>query len=234
MIEVRIPSSAKGLRIKHFKSMSAVPIESETLTKDDVTYFAEAVRSASNSLVFLSDFTGLRYGQLLDFTTSDIRKMTSSALKAISEMNLDIKLPESIVLGGKKFNRVDPDKIGIGWHIDFADTSITKDPVRMACLFYLPEGYNYSDMDENGNITHPIASRYELFDEEFPLELFIASANFFLRKSLRSTRASMVKQLTRERTRRKISSALQKLSLFYGRLQLKRLWKHLTLRGNKR
>lgn len=181
-IEVKMPGSAKDLRIKHFASMAFAPVN------DNPT--------DSEKILFLSTFTGLRYNQCLDFRINDVNKMTALALRAIAQMDLKSKLPKEITIGKQKFYLVDPNKVGIGWHIDMNNSAkknwIKKDPVRLACLFYLPEGFNYSDIDENNNITHPIDSRYQLFADEFPLDLFIRASGFFLSRSLNSMMKSMV------------------------------------------
>lgn len=206
MTEVKIPTNAKGLRIKHFASMSYVP--------------QEDFKDEGESLLFLAEFTGLGYNKMLDFTVKDIKKMTATAIKAMASMDLVSPLPKTIKLDGQVFNLVDPDKAGIGWHIDFKNSSIKKDPVRLACLFYLPDGYSYSDVDENGNIKFPIASRYELFEKEFPLDIFIRCANFFLKRSLTSTKRSMVIEIANQKAN-KISMGLKVLNLFNGKRPLK-------------
>lgn len=204
MIEVTLPRGPKELRIRHFKSMAVVPQEDKGM--DEQT-----------QILFLADFLGIKYNQVLDFTTKDIRKMVSLAMSALSKMDLTSKIPETITLGGKKFYKADPSKVGIGWHIDFRACNIQKDPVRLACLYYLPEGYNYSDVDANGNITHPIDSRYDLFEAEFPLDLFIRSSDFFLRQSLRSMKRSMVLKIATSKAKKKTSLVLRKINPFSGR-----------------
>lgn len=202
-IEVRLPRNSKELRIKHFASMAMLPVKDFSTDRDRI--------------LFLSEFLGLHYNEVLRFRISDIAKMAKHAAKAISKMDLTSALPETIELKGQRFCLVDPDKIGIGWHIDFSATSIKKDPVRLACLFYVPEGFNYSDVDQNGNLEHPIASRYDLFEREFPLDLFIRSSDFFLRKSLHSIRRSMVQESARKKLRKTISSAVKRLNPFNGK-----------------
>lgn len=174
-----------------------------------------------DSLLFLAEFTGLGYNRMLDFTLKDIKTMRDTALKAMATMDIVSKLPKSITLKDQTFYLVDPDKVGIGWHIDFNNSSIKKDPVRLACLFYLQEGYSYSDVDENGNIKFTIASRYELFKEEFPLDLFIRCSNFFLKRSLTSTERSMVREIAKTKAVNKISTGIQVLNLFSGKRRLK-------------
>lgn len=177
-IEVKIPRNAGELRIKHFSAMALAPVGEFT--------------HADEGLYFLAEFLGLRYNQVLDFLVDDIKKMIAHVLSAYSHMKVDGDPPKEIELGGKKFYLCDPAKVGIGWHIDFKNCNIKKDPVRMACLFYLPEGYNYSDIDVNNNITHPIDSRYQLFADEFPLETFIKAAGFFLKRSVNSILKEML------------------------------------------
>jgi hypothetical protein len=213
MTEAKIPTNAKGLRIKHFASMSYVPQEKAENEKE---------LDESESLLFLAEFTGLGYNKMLDFTVSDIKKMTATAMKALATMDLVSELPKTIKLGGQSFYLVDPEKVGIGWHIDFKKASIVKDPIRLACLFYIPEGYNYSDVDENGNIKFPIASRYTLFRDEFPLDLFIRCSNFFLKRSLTSTKRSMVREIAIKKKTNRISSGLRVLNLLNGKRLLRR------------
>lgn len=203
MIETKMPGSAKDLRIKHFESLSLIP--------------EEGIKTDRQMLTFLSGFTGLKYSQLLHYTPKQLCKMTELAMRAISKLDTASPLPKTLKLKGQNFYLSDPDKIGIGWHIDWSKCNIKKDPVRMACLFYLPENYDYSDQDANGNITHPIASRYDLFAEEFPLDLFMRCSAFFLVKSLRSKRRSMVLQIAERRTQERVSLAIRLINPFSGK-----------------
>jgi len=203
MIEVKMPGKGKDLRIKHFESMGHVP--------------ELGLRTDREKITFLAAFTGLNYSQVLQYTPIQIRKMSSLALSAIAKMDLTSKLPDTITLQGQEFYRVDPDKAGIGWHIDYSNCDIKKDPVRLACMFYIPVGYNYSDVDENGNILYPISSRHAMFAEEFPLELFMRSATFFLERSLKSTRRSMVLKTAERRLRQRVSLVAKVLNPFNGK-----------------
>jgi len=207
MIEYKMPKGPNELRIKHFACLPLLPKDGFSTDRERVS--------------FLAEFTGLRYGQILDFTEPDIHKMAAHAVNAISKLDLKTELPKRIKLGGKAFVLVDPEKIGIGWHIDFRNSSIATDPVRLACLFYIPENFNYSDIDENGNLVHDIASRHELFEAEFPLDLFMRSSTFFLNKSLHSIRRSMVRQIIAKKAKRKIVSLLRSLHLFNGKRRSK-------------
>jgi hypothetical protein len=202
-INVSIPTVASKLRIKHFAAMQHVPIDGFNNDKDRIA--------------FLAKFTGLRYGQVLDFTPVQIQRMTEHAMQAISTLDLISALPEAIELEGTTYKLVDPDKVGIGWHIDFSSCDIAKDPVKLACLFYLQEGYNYSDVDENGNIKFPIDSRYDLFAKSFELSLFMRCASFFLRKSLSLTSELMVQNLKSKKASERISFLIKVLNPSNGR-----------------
>lgn len=208
-IEVRIPTNPKDLRIKHFKSMSFFSA-SQTEFK-----------TIQESMFFLSAFTGLPYNVLMDFRAADIKKMAAAALNAISKLDLISKLPEEIKLAGTTYYLVQPDKVGIGWHIDFKSCNIEKDPVRLACMFYLQKGYNYSDVDENGNIKFPIDSRYKVFEEHFPLDLFIRTAGFFLSRLISSTQKELLAET--KGIRKRISLARVIMNPSSGKRLLKQL-----------
>lgn len=204
-IVVKISTNAKDLRIKHFKCMAFVP--------------ANEFKQAKESLFFLAAFLNLRYNQMLDFKASDIKKMTAAALNALSKLDLVTDLPKELTLAGTTYYLVDPKSIGIGWHIDFNNCSIEKDPVRLACLFYVQKDYNYSDVDANGNIVYPIDSRHKIFEEHFPLNIFIKASGFFLSRSLHSIRKSMV--LENQKTKTKISLIGKILNPLNGRQRLR-------------
>lgn len=208
-IEVKIPTNPKDLRIRHFASMALMP-QKEIMYGDEGVYF-------------LSSFTGVRYHKLMDFRVDDIRVMIATARATLSKMKLTSKLPERVTFAGTSYVLVDPKKVGIGWHIDFnhgnKNSWITKDPVRLSCMFYLQEGLNYSDVDENDNIKFPIDSRYEIFKEHFPLELFMPCCDFFLKRSLNSIRKSMVIEIVRnsKSKREAIGSVVKMINPLHGK-----------------
>jgi len=208
IVEARIPTKGKNLRIRHFESMHVLPLE-------------EGFRTIRQRALFLSAFVGQHYNRMLQFKEEEIIKMSDTARTAFARMDVTSELPEKVTLKGQTFCLVDPDKIGIGWHIDFSNCPIAKDPVKLACLFYVQEGYNYSDVDENNNIVYPISSRYELFAEEFPLELFLRSADFFLRKSLKSTKRTLMVKIAAMKMQRRISFLIPHLNPFNGRSRSK-------------
>lgn len=217
-IEIKMSKNPKDLRIRHFQSMSLAP--------------ENGFSHAQEGMFFLASFLGLRYQQLLDFKAADIKRMTGIALAALSKLDLTSALPKEIVIAGTSYYLVEPNKVGIGWHIDFRNCSIIKDPVRMACMFYLQKGYNYSDADENGNIRFPIDSRYKPFEEHFPLDLFIRASGFFLKRSLHSILRTTLIETTQKRVQ--ISLVARLINPFSGRQPLKPSWVRSIFRGTKR
>jgi hypothetical protein len=207
---VAIAIKGKDLRIKHFKALSSLP--------------QQGFNDMREVLLFLQDFTGLTYNQLLNFTKKDIDAMALAAIKSCAEVGALIEarkglLPQQIIIKQVNYLLVDPTKVGIGWHIDFGQCNINIDPVQMACLFYLPEGYNYSDVDQNGNITQPILNRYDIFAENFPLDLFVQASAFFLTRSLKLTSLMLQVETAKRVTQKKINWVINKLRRKSGRVQ---------------
>jgi hypothetical protein len=100
-----------------------------------------------------------------------------------------------------------------------------KDPVRLACMCYIPKGTVYGEMDDAENVLHPIQSRHEAFSEEFPLMLYLRLHAFFLLKYRKSASAFMVSQ----RVNQKLSKALSMI----GYYRLTSWLKRLTQRGER-
>lgn len=200
VIEVTISTDPKKMRIRQLKAVSLAPVK--------------GFNRIEEALYFLAEFTGLKHHQLLDFKIEDIKTMVVKALEAVASLDLTSALPQTIKIEGTKYCLVDPDKVGIGWHIDFKSCNIEKNPVRMACLFYLPEGFNYSDVDENGNIKYPIDSRHDVFDKHFPLDLFLRCCDFFLQRSLHSMKKQVISE--QPTLKKKIELAANLISLTSG------------------
>jgi hypothetical protein len=189
-MQVAIPKRGEDLRMKHLASLEVLNDEQDV-----------------HGLHFLSSFTGVSYSQMCNFTPRQIKQMLSAATSAVADLNTSTE-HKHITLGNKTCYRVDPEKVGIGWHIDFAATT---DPLRRACLYYLPEGYNYSDADENGNLKHTIAASIDLFRAHLPLEVYLSASVFFLTKSTKSTN----RQVLKLKTKNQIQKVIQKVIAYF-------------------
>lgn len=173
-MEIKAPKTVKDLRIKHFAALSHPAMEAQP--------------DLEGMALFISEALGLPYDTVLECDLADTLQVYRHLCVVYSQIRIQ-EAPKEITLGGVEFRRIDPHKDGTGWHIDFSKSDIKEDPVRLACLFYYPKAAKkYGEKDQNGNLLYPIASRYDLFKEHFPLEVFINSSAFFLTKIERSAR----------------------------------------------
>ncbi len=183
MKELRLPKSTNDLRIKHFKILS------------DPMY--QGNMSFEMVVKFMADFTGEHVNDIRTIYPDILMKAFDHVQTIFSGLHIGTP-PKTLTLGGVEFELVDPNKVGIGWHIDFSNIDIDKDPVKKACLFYYPKGVKYGVTDENKNLLHPIRSRYTLIEREMPLDVFMSAAAFFLLKIKKSMTLSMEKRRVTE------------------------------------
>ena len=174
--EIRIPRSKKDLRIRHNKAIQNNLLDNPTLEE---------------KAAFLCDLTGTALYEIRKLSSKNIEKLYQTAVLSFSGFKLNDSPPDTITLDGKKYDLVDPFKVASGWHIDFSNIDVEKDPVRMACMYYFPKGERYGETDENGNIINPASSRYETFQEHFPLQLYLECRAFFLSKLAKSTKQQL-------------------------------------------
>ena len=186
-MEIRLPKNTEDLRIKHLKALNGIE--------------EEPPRNLNDLIDFVCEFTGEKRSLVEAFTTKgEILKIYEHLLGLFNEFKVMSKPPQTITLKGKEFELINPEKVGIGWHIDFEKSDIKKDPVRVACLFYYPKGEIYGAKDENKNLINPIKDRYNLFENEMQLTTFLECTSFFLRKSTKSMSASIHQQIASRKT----------------------------------
>lgn len=180
--DIALPKETKDLRIHHYAVIQNRVYQS----KMDLAL----------KIDFLSDFTGVHKNELRKIDLEDIYKMYLHCIEIITGYTPQTP-PSQIEIEGVKYNMVDPFKVSSGWHMDFEKTDVKRDFVRLACLFYYPDGSDYGDTDKNSNLLHPIAERYEIFRKEFPLSVFLDASAFFLNKYKRSIDRYTVSQKLR-------------------------------------
>ena len=183
-MEIKIPKRAEDLRIRHFKAFKEWNEEGmDTMDK------ARLVAAFTNRNV--------RYISSIDI--NDFDKIYNHILSVLSKIKINTKPPEEIQLNGRTYSLIDPHKTSAGWHMDWGELvkngGFDKDPVKCACLFYHPKGHGYGEVDRNSNLVHSIKDKYEIFNNEFPLSIFIESASFFLLKSIKSISISTEKKI---------------------------------------
>lgn len=169
-VVVKLPKSKNDLRIKHLNVLMSLT-ESMDL---------------NSQINAISKISGVSKAKLHTVMISDIKAMTIHLIGLFGKIKATDMPPEKVSINGIDYDRVDPDKTPIKYHIDYSVSDFEKDPVRLACMCYVPSGTKYGDIDENDNIIYPIASRWSEFNDHFPLELYIQMCAFFLRNYNRS------------------------------------------------
>lgn len=180
-MDIKLPKSSKDLRIKHLKTIQS----DKYAGKLDLNLMVE----------FIADFTGIKKAKLMRIDTGDIIKMSNHISNLYADFDVNSKPPKEITINGKVYEMVNPEKVGVGWHIDWSGMDIEKDPVRMACLMYFPKGAIYGDTDENDNLINPIKDRYNDFENHFPLQTFLEASDFFLKRFVQSAKRYTESQL---------------------------------------
>lgn len=194
-MDIKLPKSSKDLRIKHLK-----PIQSDKyLGQLDLPLMVE----------FISDFTGVSKNKLMRIDYKDIVKMTAHINGLYANFDVNKRPPKEITINGKEYEMVNPEKIGVGWHMDWSHLDIEADPVRMACLMYYPKGAIYGDVDEYDNLLNPIKDRYNDFENHFPLQTFLEASDFFLERFVQSAKRYTGSQI--------LISKARKLNPFNGK-----------------
>ena len=192
MKEFRLPKTIKDLRIKHFNALSNGAID-EVKTLEDV-------------VKFMALFIGCSEQSLLEISRVDLVAMYDHVVNLFEDFKPRNYPPKELTINGKTYYLADPEKVATKWHIDFGISSknIDKNPVQLACLFYIPEGV-YGRRDENGNIINSIKERYIDFELHFPLTTFLECCSFFLQKSQKSITRSTLKKQASQRTVKRLS-----------------------------
>lgn len=139
----------------------------------------------------------------------DIVKMTAHINGLYANFDVNKRPPKDITINGKVYEMVNPEKIGVGWHMDWSHLDIESDPVRMACLMYYPKGAIYGDVDEYDNLLNPIKDRYNDFENHFPLQTFLEASDFFLERFVQSAKRYTGSQI--------LISKARKLNPFNGK-----------------
>lgn len=193
-MKIPLPKTTADLRIRHFNSIREDKFNEELSIMDKVD--------------FLSTFTGEKKSKLMMVNANDINQMYEHCEGILSVMHIGTPLKE-ITLNGKSFTRVDPEKVGVGWHADFSKADIAKDPVWLACLFYFPTGELYGAVDENDNLLNPIKDRYNTIQDFMTLETFLSASAFFLTCAEKSMRKSTLQNQATE----KVVKALSRIGM---------------------
>ena len=171
-LEIKLPKTINDLRIRHLKAFSDEHFKVENISLND-------------KVIFLANITLVSVPKLLSVDYRDIEKMFSHCMSLFDNYKVNGSPKEFITVNNIDYQLVDQRKVGIGYHIDVEKSDFVNDPVRLACINYIPKGTIYGCMDENENMLYPISSRYEDFKEHFKMTDFVELQGFFLLKDVR-------------------------------------------------
>ena len=162
----------------------------------------------------IADFIGISRKKAHAFDARDVMKMSNHIINLYGDIHVG-NPPKEITLGGKEYELINPEKVGVGWHADFSKMDVNRDPVQLACMFYFPKGQIYGDVDENDNLLNPIRDRYNDIGDHMELKVFLEACAFFLRKTERSLRLSTARRIAAE----KVTAILNRIGM-HGRRSL--------------
>lgn len=215
---ITIPT-VKGLRIKHAKALHELSNFDE---KNPFAHYCKIVSILSGrSMQYL-------------YTRCDARDVVQAynmAIKVFEQLNNELAkthkkpLPKEIEVNGKTYELIDLERPNVSFVIDSDMSDFEKDPVRLACICYIPKGTVYGEMDDAENVINPIQSRHEDFSNEFDLLLYLRLHAFFLRRYKRWGDVYMVSQ--------KVTSHLRKAASMIGYYRLTSWLEKRIQRGAK-
>jgi hypothetical protein len=216
--QISIPN-LNGLRVKHLPAIHHLQnFDSE------------------NKLEFMCGFVAKLSNRPLGFIMNkcdamDIAKVYVKGVDVLSEFNNKFvkdyrKEPtKEIEIKGKVYELIDLKRPNVSFVIDADMSDFEKDPVRLACMCYVPKGTVYGQMDEAENVTNPIKDRYQDFADEFPLDEYLRLHAFFLTRYVKSVSLYIAAI--------KIQSQLKKAQSMIG-LQALMLWLKKTTSNGAR
>ena len=179
--EIKLPKSINDLRIRHIAALT-----DESFKPDNITL--------NSMCIFVSNVTLININEVRRFDLDDLKKIFFHFMEMFNGYSVTGKPRKEIEVNGKLYELVDPNKAPIGYHIDCEGSDFEKDPVRLACINYIPKGTNYGDLDQNKNMIHPIAERYEDFKQHFQMTDYLELNGFFLLRYFRLINKFMEKQ----------------------------------------
>lgn len=193
-MKIILPKSKDDLRISHLNMFTDGMTDVE-------------LPGLEHKILILSRFTGISKPRLYTVDIPGIDEAFYHLMKIIASVNPEAPVLDEITLNGQTFVRIDPEKAPSGWHADYHKSDFQKDPVRLACMCYIPKGSFYGQLDQHDNLVYPLHSRHELFTKEFPLEAYISMNAFFLPRFVQLVNDYMDRQKKARRKERRLNLA---------------------------
>ena len=191
MIDLKAPATIDDLRFKHLAAY-----RSESFMEQG------HAPTVATKVKFIASFFGIVEPLVYTFDYNDISKVYRHCLELFNGWQLS-KPEKEIKVNGIEYELIDLKRPSAGFVADCSLSDFNADPVRLACICYIPKGTNYGDVDSHLNLKHPIEQRYEEFKEHFPLKVFLDLEGFFLLGCAKSLRiyTARTRAITRARRR---------------------------------
>ncbi len=182
---------ASDFRIEHMKAFANERLEKLTKWK------------AMDYIEFIHDLSGNPIKDLMNVEDfNEIVELCNHYARVFSKIKVPKEPKQELTINGKEYELVNIAKPNTAWVVDQDVMDLENDPVKMACLCYVPKGTKYGETDDNGELLYPISDRYDDFKEHFELQDFIALQVFFLSRYIRSTKNYIQKVKAEVRIRR--------------------------------
>lgn len=188
--KIKIPQSLSDYRISHYNSF---------------TEFVNSSEIVFDSIYFLSNLTKVGKNKIKTLRKEDINKMMALVFSSFSKFELK-EPPKEIILNGKEYELINPEKVGYGWWLDIKSLDWTKHHLELASMFYVEKGLSYCEVDENDNIINTNEYRQNEFEQHMPLPLYLNCRSFFLQKLSVLTKLSIQKKQTEIRIMQKLNN----------------------------
>ena len=188
--QLKAPKTINGLRYKHLSAFTSESFQQKGHVPDVDTI-----------VKFVASFFGVMEPLVLRMEYKELQRVYRHCVGLWAGFGLKA-LPKEIEVNGKHYDLVDLKRPPAGWVIDSDASDFDKDPVRLACICYIPKGTKYGDIDENENLIHPISERHEEFKQHFPLVLHCHLSAFFLQRYVKYAKRYMAKEQAKTKARR--------------------------------
>jgi hypothetical protein len=145
-------------------------------------YFKNSERPTINEkLVFCSEYTGISYDDIEQYSVKSINTLFESILSIVGEYQPK-PLPKTIEVFNNTYKLVRRfNEQSAAWHRLVRQSDFKENPIRIASLCYIEKGMKYAQTGTHDIISNPTADRDEIFTHHLPLDIFLDLSDFFLK-----------------------------------------------------
>jgi len=185
-IKIKIPSSVKSCSLQQLGQWAKAA---------EGTHGDKGFETLNFRVNVVSIFSGVKPEVLRTISFKELCVIYFNIQKMLSNHEIAEPLEEIFVAGkAYKFNK-DFTKITTGQVVDMKLLEdIHLNAARAMAILYVENGLKYSEPDEDGIIKNPTSIRADIFEKEFPGDVFLNMLDFFLRFYTKMNIASLTIQ----------------------------------------